>query len=294
MHREGGDSVRANVSTSRTSPKRDSSARDALAAGPLLGKRVLVLRAREQAAETARLLRERGAEPVELPAIEIVDPPDPTRVETAMRDLGRYDLVAVTSANGAVRFMRALERDASRLDGVRVAAIGQATAEALAAFDVRPDVIPGDFVGEALASAILFDPPIAERLAHGAPVRVLVARALVARDALPEALRARGVDVDDVPFYATRAVGGGPHDELARRLHEGSIDVVLLTSGSTVDHLCDRVGKSAPDALARTFVASIGPVTTARALERGLRVDVTASTSTLSALISAVEQALLA
>jgi len=267
---------------------------------PLFGKRVLITRPRHQAAGTSRLLRLRGAEPIELPAIEIGPPPDPARVAEAVRALSGYDLVVFTSENGVERFFAEVDRhgrDARALGGARVAAIGAGTAAALAPRGIRADIVPTEFRGEGLAQAILDDPAIAGRLhdraARGepaAPLRVLIPRALVAREVLSDRLREAGCAVDVVPVYETRPASAERREELVRALEERRIEIALLTSSSTADSLCDLLGARASELLAPVLIASIGPITTATAEKRGLRVGVTAEVSTLPGLIDAVER----
>jgi uroporphyrinogen III methyltransferase/synthase len=120
---------------------------------------------------------------------------------------------------------------------------------------------------------------------------VLILRAQVARDALPDALRAAGFPVDVVAVYETRAVPQSAGDAIAAELARGAIDAVTFTSSSTVDNLCDLIGPRAQALLARVVVASIGPITTATAERRALRVDVTAKTYTVAGLIDALEDA---
>jgi uroporphyrinogen III methyltransferase/synthase len=273
-------------------------------ARPLFGKRVLVTRPAGQAAATAELLRRRGAEPIELPAIALFPPPDPARVREAARDLDRYDVVAFTSENGVVFLFRELDaqgRDARAFGRARVAAIGSGTAAALLARGVRADIVPAEFRGEALADAILADiahpggrprapsdPEVAAALSRGG-ARVLVPRALVAREVLAERLRARGCEVDIVPVYETRPASAERRDELVRRLEARAVDAVLLTSSSTADSLCDLLGERAAELLRGVLVASIGPITTVTAEKRGLAVAVTATVSTTGGLIAALE-----
>lgn len=260
---------------------------------PLFGKRVLVTRPRHQARSTSRLIRLRGGEAVELATIEIHPPPDPTRLTEAVSRLGRYDAVVFTSENGVTSFFREMDRlgrDARAFGSARVAAIGPGTAAALAGRGVRADIVPKDFRGEDLARAILADPVVSERLGARPPVRVLIPRALVAREVLPEQLRAAGCEVDVVPAYETRPASAERRDELRRALAAGEIDVVLLTSSSTADNLCDLLGEDAPAQLDGVLVASIGPITTATAEKRGLRVGVTAEVSTTVGLLDAVER----
>jgi uroporphyrinogen III methyltransferase/synthase len=205
-------------------------------------------------------------------------------------ELGSYDVVAFTSENGVVKFFDAVAaagRDARAFGHCLVAAIGEGTARALLARGVIADVVPGSFRGEALAEAILgeADPSAAQAVRP----RVLIPRALVAREVLPDTLRAGGCEVDVVPVYETRAAGAERRAELLSMLEDRQIDIVLLASSSTVDSLCDLLGPRAVELMAGVIVASIGEITTTTAGRRGLRVDVTAEKSTLRGLVDAVE-----
>ena len=255
---------------------------------PLFGKRVLVPRASEQAAAMAQLLRDAGAEPVVAPAIRIAPPEDPALLQQAVRDAGLYGWLAFTSANGVHAFFHELREqggDARRLGSARVAAIGPATAAALRDNGIAPDVIAQEFVGEAVADAIL--------ARHGKgprPLRVLLARAAVARDALPDRLRAAGAEVDVVAAYRTLP----PLPEDATRLRslivDGGVDVVTFTSSSTVEQTLAAIGEGATAALAKLTVAGIGPITRDTALARGVRVDVMAESYTTAGLVTALAQ----
>ncbi|MCC6554269.1 MAG: uroporphyrinogen-III C-methyltransferase [Polyangiaceae bacterium] len=260
---------------------------------PLFGKRVLVTRAGHQAQATSRLVRRRGAEAIELPAIELHPPPDPARVTAAARALARYAVVAFTSENGVARFFAELDRqalDARAFGAARLAAIGPGTAAALAARGLRADIVPAEFRGETLAAAILADPVLARRLREPGPHAALIPRALVAREVLPDRLRRAGLEVDVVPVYETRPASAARREELIAALEAGRIDVVLLTSSSAADSIADLLAPRAPDLLSRPLVASIGPITTATAEKRGLPVGVTAEVSTLAGLLDAVER----
>lgn len=253
---------------------------------PLFGKRVLVTRPAHQQSGTMRALRERGAEPVSFATIAIEPPPDAARPLEAVRALARgdYDLVAFTSENGVEWFFRAIEEaraDARVFGRAKVAAIGPATAARLRGRGIRADVVARTFVAESLAEAIV--PHFAEQ--PGA--RVLLPRALVARDALPRLLERAGITVDVVPVYRTV----GAESERAAELRQlvASADAVLFTSSSTVDKLCELLGDDAAALLSRATLASIGPVTTGTATSRGLDVAVTASVSTSPGLIDALE-----
>jgi uroporphyrinogen III methyltransferase/synthase len=247
---------------------------------PLFGRRLLVPRPVHQARETAARIRERSAEPIVFPVIRIVDPPDPRPLEEAIAALSSYDWVLFTSSNGVERFFAALERagrDARALGSARVGVIGPGTGAALSRHGVRADVTAREYVGEGLAREIA-----------GAR-RVLIARALVARDALPEALRRDGAHVDVVPVYRTLPAAPEKGAELRALLENGGVDVALFTSSSTVENVIDLLGAGAASLLAKVTVASIGPVTTSTLLARGVRIDVTASAYTVDGLLDALE-----
>jgi uroporphyrinogen III methyltransferase/synthase len=254
---------------------------------PLFGKRVLVTRPAELAGGFAQRLRDAGADPIALPTIRIAPPDDAGRLAQAAREAAGYDAIVFTSANGVGRFFDAITQaggDARWLGRGLVAAIGPATAEALSARGVRADVVPGEFRGEATAEALIA--ALGPRI-QGA--RILLPRAAVAREALPERLRAAGARVDVVAAYQTL----GPRDEDPQRLRDalaaGTIDVVALTSSSTVTQLVDALGKDAIALLANVTLASIGPITTQTAEALGLRVAVTARAYTTVGLLDALE-----
>lgn len=263
-------------------------------ARPLLGKRVLILRTKAQAGRTSALLSARGAEPIEWPVLEVVAPPDRDHVRRAIAELSSFDLVAFTSENGVEWFAAALRdegRDANAFGRARVAAVGPSTAAALGAHGIGVDLLAAEFIGEGLATAILQDLWIQGRLRAGEHPRVLLPRALVARPILPDALRRAGCEVDVVAVYETRAASLGSQAALQALLERGGVDIALLTSSSTVAHLCALLGERAPALLATVVLASIGPITTEEATRRGLTVGLTAGESTLEALVDALERA---
>ncbi len=181
-----------------------------------------------------------------VPTIEIHPPRDPEPLAAAIVVLraGAYEWVAFTSANGVDRTWDALEAagaDARAFAATKVAAIGPATARAIERRGLRPDLVATEFRGEALADALLEAP-------GSGRARVLLARAAVARDVLPETLRAAGWQVDVVAAYETRPTSNDVVERLTRELAAGRIDAVTFTSSSTVDNLCDLLG---PDAARR-------------------------------------------
>jgi uroporphyrinogen III methyltransferase/synthase len=259
---------------------------------PLFGRRIVVTRPEHQAEDMARALRAKGADAVVVPAITIVPPPQPARLDAALGVLGSYDLVAFTSANGVDRVFDALKgqrRDARAFGGALVAAIGPGTEAALGRHAIVADVVAAEFRGEGLAQAIL-----AKLGSHPAPAgkrhRVLILRALTARDALPAALRSADVEVDIVAAYETKPAPLEAVQELARDLEKRAIDAVTFTSGSTVRELVRALAPRAQELLGATTLAAIGPVTADVAQDEGLCVDVVASEYTVSGLIDALER----
>jgi uroporphyrinogen III methyltransferase / synthase len=244
---------------------------------PLFRRRVVVTRAREQAGELVALLQAQGAATVEVPAIEIRDPADGGAALAAAVDrLGDYDWVVLTSPNGAHRLLDAVRdggRDARAFAGARLAAIGPGTGEALAAANLVVDLVPPQFVAESLLDAL----PAPTDPGRG---RLLLVRAAVARDILPEGLRARGWDVDVVEAYRTEPV---PVDDEQAAAVAGA-DVVTFTSSSTVIGFLAAMGdRPLPPA-----VVVIGPITAATARERGLAVDAEAEVHTIDGLVDAL------
>ncbi len=254
---------------------------------PLFGKRLLIPRPAHQARETEQAVRDRGAEPVTVPAIEIGPPPEPDRLEGAARGVGSYDWVVFTSANGVDAFFGALRaegKDARAFGAARVAVIGPKTGEALVRRGIRPDLTADQYVAESLVEALL------AALPDGGKPRpqILLARALEARDVLPRALEEAGAEVDVVPTYQTR-VASGPQAERLEHAVASEVDVVLFTSSSMVDSVVGALGERATVALGRITVACIGPVTAETARKHGLRVDVEASVHTVEGLLDALE-----
>jgi uroporphyrinogen-III synthase len=264
-------------------------AEQARRAAPLRGKRILVLRAKEQAGDAESILFARGAEPRSIPMITIGAPPDPARLVEAAKNAASYAFVVFTSQNGVARFFDVLytqlKLDARALAPAKIAAIGPKTADALRPFGVRPDLVAKEFVGESLAKELAG----ALGSAGAAGARVLIPRALVARDVVPSELTKLGHTVDVVPAYETRGPSDDDKEDLRAALEKNEVDAVLFTSSSTVEHTAAALGADAASLLSRTVVASIGPVTTETATKLGIAVKVTAETFTLEGLADALE-----
>jgi uroporphyrinogen III methyltransferase / synthase len=262
---------------------------------PLFGKRVLVLRPRDQASGIIKRIRERGGEAILWPAIEIVAPADPQPMQDLVRSLNDYDVVVLTSENSVEKLFQAIASeglDARAFGRAKVAAVGTSTMATLAHHGIRADIVPQEFHGDGLADAILEHPFIKQRLASTQPVRIAFPRARVAREVLPEKLQAAGCDVTLVVAYETKKAGPEKHAELARLFEEKRIDVVLLSASSTAEVVAEALGDRLPELLTGVLVASIGDVTTSTAQKRGIDVAVTAQTSTMEGLLEAVEQSL--
>jgi uroporphyrinogen III methyltransferase/synthase len=241
---------------------------------PLHGKRVVVTRARAQASDLAARLRDLGAEVIELPAIRVEPRIDTDEVRQAVADLGDYALVCLTSANGAhllFEAMTAAGRDARALAGLTIAAIGPGTAAALTEHGIAADIVPDRFVAEALAEAL---EPI-----NVSGKRVLIARAAEAREVLPEALRARGAKVDDIPLYETVTELPDP----AAIEAAADADYITFTSSSTVTNLTAALGKDFPP---NARIVSIGPITSDAARGAGLTIHAEATQHDIDGLLT--------
>ncbi|GGK30145.1 bifunctional uroporphyrinogen-III C-methyltransferase/uroporphyrinogen-III synthase [Pilimelia terevasa] len=237
---------------------------------PLYGWKVLVPRTKEQAGAMSALLRGYGAIACEVPTIAVEPPRTPAQMERAIKGLvdGRYAWVVFTSVN-AVRAVweKFAEHglDARHFGGVKIACIGPATADAVRAFGIQPELVPA---GEQSSEGLL-----AEFSPHDEvldPVgRVLLPRADIATETLAAGLTERGWEVDDVTAYRTVRAAPPPAD-IRDAIKSGGFDAVLFTSSSTVRNLVGIAGKPH----ARTVVSVIGPKTAETATEFGLRVDV--------------------
>ncbi len=250
---------------------------------PLFGKRVLVTRSRSQASVLSEMLAREGADPVELPTIEIFPLDDPSPLDDAIRSLGSYDWVIFTSANGVEALfdrMKCLGLDTRSFASAKVGAIGPATAQALARRGISADFVPDEYVSEAVVKEM------GGMELEGA--RVLLPRADIGREALSEGLIRLGARVDQVAAYRTLV----PQESWSRArelLQDGRIDVATFTSSSTVRNLISLLnGDTTP--LKEAVICCIGPITAATAREIGLRVDVIARQYTVEGLVEALKE----
>jgi uroporphyrinogen III methyltransferase/synthase len=252
---------------------------------PLFGRQILVTRTREQASDLSQRLKERGANPIEFPAIEVIPPESWVEVDHCLKKLGEYDWIIFTSANGVRFFLErllALGMDIRDLRGPQIGAIGPKTAEGLEVLKVRVDYIPVEYRAEAILAGL--------RKENWPGKRVLIPRARMARDILPEGLRRAGAVVDVVEVYQTVSPSGDPGD-IIDRLQSGEIAAVTFTSSSTVTNFVERIGASAvKELLKEVTVASIGPITAEKARSLGIETTVMPKEYTIPALVEALAE----
>jgi uroporphyrinogen III methyltransferase/synthase len=256
---------------------------DASRARPLEGRTIVVTRAAAQAQRFTQLLEAAGARVIEAPAIVIAPPPSWEPLDSALTALPTFTWVIFTSVNGVAMVDRRLPTLGlawSSFAGRRIAAIGPATADALREHDVRVDVVPAEYRAEGLVDRLR------ALLARGD--RVLLPRAAQTRDVLVTSLRTLGVDVVEVPAYATRRADGSG-TRLGEVLAAGSVDAVTFTSSSTARNFAEMFTEAERRAWrGRVAVASIGPITAATAAEYGLATDIMPAEYTIPALARAI------
>jgi uroporphyrinogen III methyltransferase/synthase len=251
---------------------------------PLFGWRVLVPRTKDQAGPLVARLRGYGAVPDEVPTISVEPPRNPLQMDKAVRGLveGRYEWIAFTSVNAVKAVREKFEEyglDARAFSGLKIAAVGDKTAQAIAAWGLRADLVPS---GEQSAAGLLADWPEFDDLLD--PInRVFLPRADIATETLVAGLIDLGWEVDDVTAY--RTVRATPPPATTRdAIKSGRFDAVVFTSSSTVRNLVGIAGKPHPS----TVIAVIGPATAKTAEEHGLRVDVLAPKPDAGQLVDAL------
>lgn len=239
---------------------------------PLFGWRVLVPRTKDQAGPLVARLRGYGAVPEEVPTISVEPPRNPQQMDKAVRGLveGRYEWIAFTSVNAVRAVREKFEEyglDARAFSGLKIAAVGDKTAQAIADWGLRADLVPS---GEQSAAGLLADWPEYDEVLD--PInRVFLPRADIATETLVAGLVDLGWECDDVTAY--RTVRATPPPAPTRdAIKTGKFDAVVFTSSSTVRNLVGIAGKPHPS----TIIAVIGPATAKTAEEHGLRVDVLA------------------
>ncbi|MFW6773719.1 uroporphyrinogen-III synthase [Nocardioides sp. CPCC 205120] len=251
---------------------------------PLFGWRALVPRTKDQAGALSARLRGYGAVPEEVPTISVEPPRNPQQMDKAVRGLveGRYEWIAFTSVNAVRAVREKFEEyglDARAFSGLKIAAVGDKTAEAIAAWGLRADLVPS---GEQSAAGLLEDWPEYDDVLD--PInRVFLPRADIATENLVAGLVDKGWECDDVTAYRT-VRAAPPAAPVRDAIKTGKFDAVVFTSSSTVRNLVGIAGKPHPS----TVIAVIGPATAKTAEEHGLRVDVMAPSPSMEALVDAL------
>jgi uroporphyrinogen III methyltransferase/synthase len=254
------------------------------ARGSLAGRRVVVTRAEEDARALAEEIEGLGAEAVVLPAIRIAPPADGGPLAAAARNARSFDWVVFTSRNAVERFLAAVanaRREGNPLEGVKLAAVGPATAGALARAGRSADLVAKVHVGDALAEELVCALGTGRR-------RVLLPRAAIARDVIPDALSRAGHDVTVVTAYETQGADRERASELGADLARGSVDAVLFFSSSAVDAVVESLGDHARERLACTALVSIGPATSRAIAAHGLSPAREADPHTTAGVVAAL------
>ena len=246
---------------------------------PLFGKKIVVTRAQDQAGEFSERLRSLGADAQEVPTISIQPPPDPAPLDAAIERLASYDWLIFTSANGVRFFVDRLDRSRSDLRSLKahICAIGPATRKAVESLHLKVDLMPEEYVAEALVASLSKDDIKGKR--------ILLPRAAVARDLIPAELTKLGAHIDIVEAYRNAVP-----ENAAARVYEifasaHKPDWITFTSSSTVNNFIAIAGAGA---LQGVRIASIGPVTSGTVRAQGLQVDVEAGDYTTDGLIASI------
>lgn len=250
---------------------------------PLFGKRILVTRARRQAGALSQLLTERGAQPIELPAIDIRTVADPGELDRAISNLNHYHWIVFTSVNGVEHFwqrLNKLKQDSRALSSLKISAIGPATAKALEARGIVPDYVPQVYTSQGIIAGLKNQNLFGQRF--------LLPRADIADNGLAQGISRLGASVHEVTAYQT-VPAAEAITQAKQRIVSGEVDAITFTSSSTVTNLVAAFGKELP-AISSAKVACIGPKTAETAARAGLEVDIIAKEQTIPGLVAAMEE----
>lgn len=255
---------------------------------PLFGKKIIVTRARQQAASLSNRLKAYGASVVEFPTIEIAPPESVAPLEKAIENLQNYDWIIFTSVNGVAFFLdrlRISQRDLRDLKGLKVCAIGPATAAAIETLHVNVDIVPDEYRAESIIECL------ARALGDIKKIRnlnILLPRAKLARDVLPNELRRLGARIDVVEAYRT-VLPTTDRGAIEARLQRREIDLVTFTSSSTVSHFAALFStKDLSKILEGVDIACIGPITAETASRFNLTTQIMPEAYTIPALVEAI------
>ena len=248
---------------------------------PLHNKRILITRDQIQSRALSQILSQRGAQPIELPTIEIAPPENYNALDVALQKINDYDWVIFTSVNGVKGFFERLYHqgwDSRHLGDIRFCAIGSTTKSSLSEHGIKADFIPNDFTSAHVVKAF------AGYTMHGH--RVLLPRSEIADARLPKGLRSMGALVDDIPVYRTLI----PEESRGRIDHAigSGVDVTIFASSSSVTNLMSLLGDDT-SRISGSCIVCIGPVTAQTAEDKGLKVDIVPKEHTIQAMVEMLE-----
>lgn len=250
---------------------------------PLFGKRILITRAKEQAFEMSRMISDFGGEAVEFPVIKTIPSRKSEDFDRAVNQLEIYDWIIFTSVNGVNYFFAKLMEqgvDIRQMSKAKIIAVGPKTAKALQEKYLKVEALPQEFVAEGILVSL------EDQIKPGQ--KVLLPRADIARDLIPNQLREKGLEVNEIDAYETVS-NSENKEEIIELLKRKKLNVITFTSSSTVKNFLKALkGENTEELLEGVVLASIGPVTTATAVKLGLEVQITADVYTVPSLIEAI------
>jgi len=250
---------------------------------PLFTKKVIVTRAKKQSSDIVEQLSYLGAEPIEFPSIEISKPKSWNKVDNAIRNINKYDWLVFTSTNGVESFFDRLKDkgiDIRELNGLKIAAIGQETANAINKRGILVNIIPEDYRAEGLINSF-----------SGidlAGKKFLIPRAKRARKILPDSLKNLGAKVDIVSVYETKMPNNSNQREIRKLLKNNQIDIITFTSSSTAKNFISTFPEL--NRRNRAIIACIGPITANTVRKFGLKPDIISKKFTVSCLLKEIEE----
>ena len=245
---------------------------------PLFDRRIIVTRARAQASDFAECLQSYGAEVIQFPTIETQPIPDNAALDQAIAQLGTYNWIIFTSVNAVEYFYRHLRengKDARSLGNACICAVGSKTVAALDQIGIRTDYVPSQARGAIVAA----------ELEGVRGQKILLPRASIAADDLPNGLHDRGAIVDTIPIYETVKAGADGRATIEGNLRNGRIDMVTFTSSSTITNFLEMFDSYPPAVLLnQAHIAVIGPSTASTAKAHGLTIDIVAKKASVESL----------
>lgn len=249
---------------------------------PLFGKTVIVTRPKEQSHEFIRLLEDRGANVIPFPTIEITPPRSYKALDRAINEIEHYDWIVFTSVNGVKSFfsrLKELNKDLRELHGAKIAAIGDITASEIMNMGIKVDIVPDEFRAEGLIKIF--------KKHRIKDAKVLIPRARIARDILPESLKKLGAKVDVVTSYITKKPSKSKTNHICKLLDEHTVDLITFTSSSTARNFFELI----PDFKQykkKPVIASIGPITAQTIREFGYRAQISPKQYTVLHLVEEI------